>query len=229
MHLSTPVKKLCLLFLALIAASCSGGTDRNGNLPLFVDNASESPIPFLNKEPEAYTATLEIVFANRVERKFVARKGDLRRVDHRYGTDRQLTVIENEQTFIFDPERKIFAEIEERTDLAEPDFISDLAWQLLTKKHDTVFTKLDDESGLSRYRVTLALGDSSEVIVYVDPDLQMPVRQEFFTVIGETKRLDYSVVFRDMVLSAEDSLFQIPQDHKKVSIATFYKTIRQRK
>jgi len=61
----------------------------------------------------------------------------------------------------------------------------------------------------------------SEILIYIDPTVGIPVKQEFFSVHDEQKTLQYTVELQNIVLEVEDSLFEIPKDLQKVSSANF--------
>jgi outer membrane lipoprotein-sorting protein len=84
---------------------------------------------------------------------------------------------------------------------------------------------------LTKYRAHLAdaPNSNSETFIYVDENLKIPVRQEFYKTNGEQKILVFSMELRNFKLEAADELFELPKDYRKVSPNEFQKTIRQEK
>ena len=47
-------------------------------------------------------------------------------------------------------------------------------------------------------------------MIYFDEAIELPVKQEFFSIDGETRTLKYSMELRDFQTSVDPSVFQIP-------------------
>ncbi len=189
---------------------------------------SERSIPFMNKEPETYSATVEISYNGHTETTHISKKGLKRRVEYRAGTDRSLVLIESDLRYAVDPGRKVYTILEDAAGSEEPEFIRDLTSQLLSVRADSKFERLSSEDGLERYRVTVGGSQSTEIIVYVDPVLQLPVKQVFYSVSDGKRVPAFSVVFKDMVLAVDDTAFQLPPDHKQIDPKVFYRDLRDR-
>ncbi len=225
MHLSTAAKMFLPVFLAALSISCSGGSDSNSDTPAITGSDAERSIPFLTKEPDVYTATVEFSSLGRTEQKFIAKKGRMRRIEHRVGTPQQLVVIESDLRYVIDPLRKVYTILDDTAGTEEPEFVRDLTNQLLASREDAQFEKLSDSDGFERYKITLDSRLSSEIIIYVDPNLQMPVKQEYFSVNGNEKAATFSVIFKEVTLTADDSLFEVPSDHKRIDDVLFFRNI----
>jgi hypothetical protein len=91
-----------------------------------------------------------------------------------------------------------------------------------------VFENLGAENGLTKYRVRLKdmPKDASETLIYIDENLKIPVKQEFYTINGEQKILVFSMELRNLKLQTDDKLFELPKDYRKVSSNEFQKAIR---
>lgn len=188
----------------------------------------ERAIPFMNKEPETYSATVEISYNGHTEITHISKMGLKRRVEFRAATDRSLVLIESDLRYAVDPERKVYTILEDAAGSEEPEFIRDVTSQLLSVRPDSKFERLSSEDGLERYRVTVGGSRSTEIIVYVDPVLQLPVKQVFFSVSDDERIPAFSVVFKDMVLEADETAFQLPPDHKRIDPKVFYRGLRDR-
>lgn len=225
MFLSNFVRSLA--FVAAVAMlGCSGPNNENSNAEAPAAKPPASSVPFQTIEPKQYKATAEFSFGETVEKKFIAKSGDKRRVDHNYGTQRQLTVIETPDTIVIDPQRRVYAERPANTGKAEPDFIQDMTRQLLAIREKAVFRELGEENGRVRYSVRVADSDISEIIVFADPTLGMPTRQEFYSIANNERTLRYWYELTDVELIAEDELFTVPEGYRKVSVEEFYRGLK---
>ena len=95
-----------------------------------------------------------------------------------------------------------------------------LTTEWLNQKTGVKYEKLSPENGLSRFRVKF---ENSESVIFIDDNFKIPVKQEFYSVDNENKNLVYSMELRNIKLIAEDSLFEIPQDFRKVTLEEFRK------
>lgn len=162
----------------------------------------------------------------------MARNG-LRRVTiFNYGEKNAVTRLnsaDNTAVSIY-PEKKIYAEFSGES-ASQDDSTNDfLTTEWLNQKTDASFENLGVENGLSKFRVKL--GDTnnsnSEIMIFVDDNLKIPVRQEFYSTNGDQKTLTYSVELKDFKTSTDGNLFELPKDFKKVSAKEFQEILRQK-
>lgn len=190
----------------------------------------KSQIPFATKEPDNFKAELA-VSANGTQRTtFIARRGAARRYDYNFGAENQVTVLQTDKYFLILPGRKIYAE---DSSAAAGNFAAAGDWQdfltteWLSAKTEAKFEKLETDGNLTKYRVALLDGKTaSEILISVDETLGLPVKQEFYSINGEQKSLTFSVELKNLQLQAEDNLFVVPADFKKVAIEEFRKVLR---
>ena len=221
-------------FFALILTFFSGcrfwQNAENSNSPAAppVSDELKSEIPFSTKEPEQFQAEI-VVTANETERKtFIARNGANRRYDFNVGAKNQLTNLQTDKNYLILPAEKIYAE-NEATQSGGSDELADfLTTEWLSEKREAVFEKLETAGNVTKYRVRLGDGAASEIYVYVDEISHLPVKQEFYTA-GEQKTLVYSFELKNLKLEAEEKLFAVPADFKKVSTEEFQKILRSSK
>lgn len=186
-----------------------------------------SDVPFPTKGPERFRAIVTTTAAG-IERKVAfSRDGTKIRIDFRPGSEAQLTMIEGEMNILVSVPLRIYAVHEKASGIATDDFVNDLTERLLHKRTYADFESLGIENGLERYRVKVEGAIAQEIIIYVDKTLEMPVIQEFYSVSGETRTLQYRMALADVSLDVDDALFEPPKDFKKVSIEQFYRTIRK--
>lgn len=198
---------------------------------------TKSAVPFSTKEPDVYQA--EIVLTNyadgeKSERKiFMARRDGKLRCD--YENKISFFQMGENQIFLIHNGKKIYAESQTNSGDANEaaDTIKDfLTAEWLNEKRGATFEKLGAENGLTKYLVRLedAPNAESETLIFVDDNLKIPVRQEFYTATGgEQKVLAFSMELENLKLEADDKLFELPRDFRKVSMKEFQKTIRLEK
>jgi hypothetical protein len=235
--------KLFAGFTVLFASSCSfwqaaqrQNADVSGSVSQ--DNA-KSAIPFFTKEPDVYQA--EIVLTNyangeKTMRKiFTARSGAKMRIDF----ENRISFLQPTETerFSLYNAKKIYTENQivygdsARTDDESSALKDFLATEWLNEKRTASFENRVVENGLIKYTIKLenAPDASSEALIFVDEKLNFPVRQEFYTINGEQQSLIFSMELRNLKLEADDKLFELPKDYRKISSNEFQKTIRQEK
>ena len=72
------------------------------------------------------------------------------------------------------------------------------------------------ENNLTNYRIKLGSSAESEIVLTYDENLKLPVKQEFYSISGEQKVLTMTVELKNFQLSADEKLFVLPQDYKRV-------------
>lgn len=237
MYLPKPIKILAN-FTVIFAASCNywqGDSGTHTATAPFAAEEVKTEIPFASKEPELYRA--EIVLTNytdgeKTERRiFTARRGEKRRNDY----ENEISFLQSAENLKFSLHngKKIYAEstassgASGATNGEMKDFLR-VEW--LNEKRAASFEKLGAENNLTKYVVRLkdAPNKNSETLIFVDENLQMPVRQEFYTMNGERKILVFSMEMRDARLEADDRLFELPKNYRKVTAQEFQRIIRQK-
>jgi hypothetical protein len=105
-----------------------------------------------------------------------------------------------------------------------------LAIEWLNEKRGAAFENLGKENGLTKYLARLrdVPNINSEILIYIDENLKIPVKQEFYTINGEQKILVFSMELQNLKLETDDKLFELPKDYRKVSSNEFQKVTRQK-
>lgn len=201
--------------------------DANSSATPAVADDLKSEIPFSTREPEQFQAEI-VVTANETERKtFVARDGANRRRDFNFGTKNQLTNLQTDKNYLILPDKKIYVEKTASPEASAIDEWADfLTTEWLSAKWEADFEKLETSENLTKYRVNLGSPDSTEVYIYIDERLGLPVRQEFYAVAGGQKILMYLFELKNLKLETNGNLFAVPPDFKKVSAEKFEKILR---
>lgn len=228
--------KLFFFFLAVLAASCNVWQDGNTSTPSltpFVAAELKSEIPFSTKEPEIYQ--LEIISqtyagGDKSERKTLsARRGASRVTGFNAGEKNEIHLLEldNNQVFSIHHGRKVFAEnlaSSLLTSRVESDF---LTTEWLNRKTPAVFENLEAENNLSKFRVRLGDNENSnsEILIYVDENLDFPVKQEFYSINGDQRTLASSVEMKNFKSDPDKKLFELPKDYRKISPKEFLEIV----
>lgn len=229
--------KFLLIFAAMLSQACSfwqANTESNSAPSLYSTEETKSEIPFSTKEPDVYQAEIVLINYNNGEKQerkiFVARNGEKLRHDY----ELKISFLQQSASakFSIHTGKKIY--IESRAASGSPatdgenlqDF---LASEWLNKKTDARFESFGAENGLTKYRVVLAESPASEILIYVDENYKIPVKQELYSINGEQKTLVFAMEVRNFKSQADENLFQLPKDYKKVSSAEFQKLIWQEK
>ena len=197
--------------------------------------------PFATKEPEHYQALRVITSSTGSEansrgavdsldsQTFVARDGDRRREDYQTPSGMKVSFLQLPNgTYVLLPEKKMYAEWkpeaygmgEEQAARGAPDFSPD---KLLNEvRPEAHYEKLGSEivngRTTAKYRVTLrgktgtAKETTTESLVWVDEALGMPIKSEMTSTSGARVLME----LRDIKEAVEASLFELPQDYRKV-------------
>ncbi|MBC7901677.1 MAG: hypothetical protein H7070_16675 [Saprospiraceae bacterium] len=227
MFLSNAAKSLlaCLLLL-IFSAGCRFWQDnRNTSVPLVSDTKEE--LPYSTKEPEIFQCEIVITAGETVRTTFIAKKGDKRRTDYDFGGDRQRSLLQTDNDYVISYGKKIYAEIAQRQDsVASEGPWDELTSRLLNERNRTEIEEIGTDGDLMVYRSKITESSLSEIVIYIDRATGIPVKQEFFTVDGERKALQYTVEFKNVLLDVEDSSFEIPKNLRRVSASEFYNAVR---
>lgn len=220
--------KYLIVFVLLFCSSCRFGQSSNNsnsatNQPIVSE--IESEIPFSTKEPETFQTEIITKFENETEKTFIAQsKGRF------FSRKSEIATLQTEENkaFLLNFEKKIYVDNSEKTTVVNTssgETLDDfLTTEWLNQKTDTKFEDLGEENGLDKFRVKF---ENSESLIFVDKNFKIPVRQEFYSIEGEAKFLLYSIELQNFKLIAEDNLFEIPKDFRKVSPEEFQKSLKK--
>ena len=214
MLLSNPAKFfLCGIFVLLSLSACGGspGTSPAGIAPA---EAPHRTTPFPTREPEVYTAELTETAGTSVRRIFIARSGQKLRIDYDAGTGRERSILRSDKHYLLSAPHRIYAE--QPAGSSSPQMPEIMNTRMFTK-----FEELGEEGGLAKYRALVDDSTASEVIIFVDSKLGMPVKQEFYSIDGDTRSLQFASELHNIRLDADASLFEVPQDFRRASPEEF--------
>lgn len=193
----------------------------------------KSEIPFETKEPDIFQA--EIMLTNYVngtksERVIKAARNGVR-LRYDYPANIAFLQINEKERFSIETQKKIYARNRNGGNAGNSGetFNDFLTTEWLNEKRGAKFENLGSENGLAKYRVLLDENLNSEILIYIDENLKIPVKQEFYAVSGEQKTLVYSVELKNVKPEAGDSFFELPKDYKEVSLEEFQEEIRRKR
>ena len=218
MHLFNFVK-LILVFALLMSASCGvWQSAENVNSTLHVTEDIETGIPFQNKEPEQFQTEIIVSnFTGGEKRYFLARDGANRLTVFNRGEKSEISVLQTAdgKTFFINNEKKSYQEKQTKAAQTGGELSEFLTTEWLNQKTDAAFENLGAENNLTKYRVRLGDSKVSEILIFVDENLKLPVKQEFYSVSGEQKTLMFSVELKNFSLQA-DKLFELPKNYQEI-------------
>ena len=242
MFSSNPIKlfRLVIIFLLCFSACRFWGKSAESPTPAptpFVAQEIPSEIPFSTKEPEIYQAEIiNSTFSNgeKIERKtFKARNGGKYLTTFNLGEKQQVSQLQIEgKTLLIHQAKKVYTEnvINPTNSAYTGETLNDfLTIEWLNQKTSAKFENRGEENGLTKYLVSLGDVPNSEAVIFVNESFKIAVKQEFFSGSGEQKTLMFSTEITNLKLVAEENLFEIPKDFKKISPKEFQDILWQEK
>lgn len=225
--------KIFLVFVLLLCQSCGfwrSKTDVNASPAAFVPEELKSAIPFSNKEPGAFQTEIVLTADGFEEKTFLAKSGASRLVvfDFQTASETGVLHLSDNQSFLVAPSRKIYAETEKENFAASDQTLDEsLTAEWLNKKPDAKFERLAAQNDLTKYRVNLDDAVNSEIIIFVDEKIGLPVRQEFYSGDGEQKTLTATIELKNFSLQTDANFFRVPTDYRKMTAQEFRETMRR--
>ena len=212
MLLSNPAKIVfATCIVSLFFAGCSmWRSDEKHAVNVSLPNKKE--LPFATREPEVFQFEI-IVRAGETERRIgVSRDGNKRRIDYDLGTEKHRAVMIADKEYRLDLKRRTYTE---RGLSAAGASDNDLVSHLLNARDYTDFEEVGREGSVVTFRARINESDASEVLIFFDESIGLPVRQEFYSIDGETRDLKYSVEMRNFKTDVDQGLFEIPGSFRK--------------
>lgn len=208
------------LLILLMCASCRFFQSSNTETPkTFTPEEIKSNTPFSTKELEIFQVEI-VITANGVEnKKFVARSGNNRRFDYNVGTKNQVSLIQTDKIFTILANKKIYMETALSANFPTQ---NDFTGEWLNAKTNAEFTKTGTANNLTQYSVNF---DNSEILISVDENTNLPMRQEFYSIENGQKTLTMTIELTNFKAETANDLFVVPKDFKKVSAEEFRKIL----
>ena len=237
-----------VIFFVIIAvltsffASCSWWKKLTGSptpTPTpFVAQEIPTNIPFQTKEPENYEAEFIIsAFSGdekTIKKTFTAKNGIKYFTTFNQGEKSAFSTFRNEtgNFFLISDDKKVFTEEMQAANLQpenEESVKSFLMTEWLNGKTNAAFDNLETKNNITTFRVNLDSAQNTEILLYVDENLKMPIKQEFYSLSSGEKKLMFSAEIANFKSPANEKYFQLPAGYKKVSREEFDKIVNQDK
>ena len=215
MFLSNPVKIFhASWLLPIILTGCSlWRSDPNPTATQASSPTSE--FPFSMREPEVFQTEIVIRTGEDERHILVTRSSNQRRIDYDVGTDHQRAVLVTDKEYLLSFKRKEYTERPLTSDLSSVD--STLTGHLMTARDYSDFEEVGRDGPVIQYRARVNEGSASEVLIFFDQSVGLPVKQEFYSIEGEARTLQYSFELRGFKNEVDDSVFQIGKEFRKVN------------
>jgi hypothetical protein len=183
------------------------------------ENESEisANIPFSTKEPKNFQAEIIInSFSDEqksTQKYFIARKAGNSRQTFYRGGEKQRSVLRTAEnkTYLINHQTKTYRQLApaKATAFSDDQLIKSLTSKWLNEKSPASFEKLNTEKGLTKYRVNFEVSGRSEIFIYVDEKLKLPVKQEFFSIRQNKKTLTYQMEIKNFKTEVADEVFEL--------------------
>lgn len=217
--------KFFLIIFVLFCSSCGfwRSPENASSNQAIISEEAKTGVPFESREPETFQT--EIVVTNflggeKSEKKyFLARSGNkLLTVFNRGEKSENSILNDGAKTFFINKEAKTFREnqIVSNGVSTSDETLEFLTTEWLSRKTGADFEKLETGNNLTKYLVRLNDSNASEIVLTYDETLKMPVKQEFYSISGEQKTLTMTIEMKNFQTSADEKLFVLPQDYKRV-------------
>ena len=214
MFLSNPVKIFhATWLLSIVFAGCS--VWRSDPNPTTLASSPTTDFPFSIREPEIFHTEIVIRTGENERHIFMARNVDKIRIDYDVGTDHQRAVLITDKEYLLTFKRKEYSERPLTSDLLSVD--STLTGQLMNARDYSDFEEIGRDGSVIRYTARVNEGSASEIVIFFDQSIGLPVKQEFYSIEGETRTLQYSFELRGFKTDVDESVFQIGKEFRKVN------------
>ena len=212
MLLSTPAKTVyATCILSLFFAGC-GLWRSNENSAVNISLPARRQLPFSTREPDVFQAEI-VIRSGDVERRIgIARNGQNRRIDYDRDTPKHRAIVISDKEYLLDFKRKTYTE---REFSAEPAGENELVSHLLNLRDYTEFEEVGREGSVVQFRARINDSTASDVMIFFDESIGLPVKQEFYGIEGEARTLRYSVELRGFSTQVDQAVFQLPKEYRR--------------
>ena len=187
------------------------------------DSKITSSIPFDVDGPESFSAFVFVRTYSKnttsERRYFVARDSNNSFDRFGIGDSGEFAVLRKTsgEVFRLDPSAKTYQKLPRlASGIQETSLISSLNSRWLNEKRSVTFTDLGLENGLRKFKTNIDGSRDTEILIFVDTDLKLPVRQEFYSLKGEIRTKLFSIELQDIKIPPDDALFVLPEDYSEV-------------
>lgn len=213
MFLSNPVKIFTATFcLSIVFTGCTLWRGSENPATTFASQ-TKTEYPFVAREPEVFQAELVVRTGDIERRMFVARNWEKRRIDYDFGTDNQHTVLITDKEYLLFFKRKVFEEHAMSSNTAA--LYEPLTEHILSTRDYASFEEINRDGSVVEYRARINESSNSEALIFFDETIGLPVREEFYSLEGEGRKLQYSVELQGFRTEAGPELFTVPKNFRR--------------
>ena len=123
-------------------------------------------------------------------------------------------LLQTDKEYVIDIGRGLYAE----TAAGSGGDFGELTHELLNTGQRSEFEETGREGSVVRYLVHPADSETSEIAVQYDESIGMPIKQEFFSIVGAGRMLQFTVEIVNFRTETDAALFSIPASYRKVSM-----------
>jgi hypothetical protein len=145
---------------------------------------ADQRVPFSVAEPEVFQAEIVIRTGEKERHILIVRNGNQRRIDYDAGTDHQRAVLVTDKEYLLTFKRKEYTERPLTSDLASVD--PTLTGHLINARDYSDFEEVGRDGSVIQYKVRVNDGSASEMTVFYDQTIGLPVKQEFYQYRGRS-------------------------------------------
>ena len=216
MFLSNPVKIFhAVCCLSILFAGCSLWRGNENSAVTFASQP-KNEYPFIAREPEVFQAELVVRTGETERRMFIARNGEKRRIDYDVGSDNHHGVVISDKEYLLFYKRKVFEERPLSANVAA--LYEPLSAQVLTTRDYANFEEINRDRSVVEYSAQINESSNSESIIFFDEAIGLPIRQEFYSMEGDERKLQYSVALEGFRTEADLDLFIVPKNFRRQEI-----------
>jgi outer membrane lipoprotein-sorting protein len=214
MFLSNPVKIFhAVCVLSMIFSGCSLWRESE-KAAVALERDSKSDYPFTTREPDVFQTKIVIRSGGRERHMFLARDGNRRRVDFDVDTDDHRAVISTDRQYLLSFKRKTYTEQPLLANTGERD---GQAIPLMNRRDYSEFEEIGREGSTIQFRARINESATSEIMIFFDENVGMPVREEFYSIDGDERRMLYAFELYDLTLTIDDALFEVPPGFRRAN------------
>lgn len=215
MFLSNPAISRVLFAAVLATFIGCGWLDPASNTSAPAAEIPAANFPFKTKEPENFQCDVIETGAGVTRHKRLAMKGPWSRLDLDVGTNNHRAILVTDNEYLIDIDRRIYAEVPGQPSNAAGRF-SDLTRELLLASPRTDLEEIGREGSIIRFKASTDNSERSEVVIHYDTAIELPVKQEFFSIGDGQRTLTFSIEIVNFSLEPEPGLFELPAGFRKV-------------
>ena len=213
MFLSNPAKifhAVCVVSVVFSGCSLWRG---NENAQVSVPAEMKNENPFATREPDVFQTQIVIRSGGTERRMFLARDHDKRRIDYDVDTDNHRAVIFSDKQYLLFFKRRSYSE-QLLSAVTAPAEYESLSSQMMTRRDYSKFDEVDRKGTIVQYRARINESPVSEVMIFFDETIGLPTKQEFYSIAGDQRTMQYSMELSDFRLEADPELFRVPPEFR---------------